>query len=68
MTTKHRKNIVREAKKRIKIEVSNFESLLVGEREVLLDEYIRKICEEKGFDFIHFYCEEGNILEKIINA
>jgi hypothetical protein len=68
LTTKHRKNIVREAKKRIKIDVVNFEFLPIQQRETILYEYITKICEEKGIEFSHFTLEESKILEKIINA
>jgi len=67
-TLKHRKNIVRQAKQLIKINVKNYNSLPVGESEVILDKYISQVCTEQGWTFSHFYCEEGKILEKILNS
>ncbi len=67
MTLKHRKNIVREAKRLIKKEVKNYETLLSGQKESILDEYIDKVCIEKGWSLSHFYLEDGKILEKILN-
>jgi hypothetical protein len=67
MTLKHRKNIVREAKRLIKKEVKNYETLLSGQKEAILDEYIDKVCIEKGWSLSHFYLEDGKILEKILN-
>jgi hypothetical protein len=68
MTLKHRKNIVREAKRLIKDEVKDYDSLLCGQRESILDEYIDKICIEKGWTLSHFYYEDGKVLEKILNT
>jgi hypothetical protein len=67
MNLKHRKNIVREARKLIKLEIDGFEELPVGKRESIQDEYIERVCKSKGWDLAHFYCEEGNILDKILN-
>jgi hypothetical protein len=67
MNTKHRKNIVREAKKLIKLEVPNYNQKPIGERESILDRYINQICIKRGWDFAHFYCEEGKVLDKILN-
>lgn len=67
MTLKHRKNIVREAKRLIKEEVKNYETLLSGQKETILDEYIDKVCIEKGCSLSHFYAEDGKILNKILN-
>jgi hypothetical protein len=67
MTLKHRKNIVREAKRLIKEEVKNYETLLSGQKESILDDYIDKICVEKGWSLSHFYLEDGKILNKILN-
>lgn len=66
MTLKHRKNIVREAKRLIKKEVEDYSSKLSGEQESILDKYIEKVCIEKGWSFAHFYCEEAKILNKIL--
>jgi hypothetical protein len=68
LNTKKRKNIVREAKSIIKLEVDGFDDLPVGERESILDRYIEKVCEEKGTTLIHFYFEEGKKLEKILGV
>jgi hypothetical protein len=67
MTLKHRKNIVRQAKQLIKINVKNYDSLPEGKKEVILDKYIGQVCTEQGWTFSHFYCENGKILEKILN-
>jgi hypothetical protein len=66
MTLKHRKNIVRESKSRISKEIKDYNDKEVGERETILDEYIEKICIEKGWELSHFYFEEGNILNKLL--
>ena len=66
MTLKHRKNIVREAKSRISKEVKDYQDKEVGERETILDGYIENVCNEKGWELVHFYCEEGKILDKIL--
>jgi len=67
MTLKHRKNIAREAKRLIKKEVKDYETFLPGQKEAILDEYIDKVCIEKGWSLSHFYLEDGKILEKILN-
>jgi hypothetical protein len=66
MNTKHRKNIVRESKRLIKTEVPDYNQKPLGEQETILDEYINRICIQKGWDFSHFYCEEGKVLDKIL--
>ena len=66
MTLKHRKNIVREAKSRISKEIKDYNDKEVGEQETILDKYIENVCVEKGWELIHFYCEEGKILNKIL--
>jgi hypothetical protein len=66
MTIKHRKNIVREAKSHIIKEIKDYYDKEVGEQETILDKYIENICIEKGWSLVHFYCEEGKILDKIL--
>lgn len=66
MNLKHRKNIVREAKKLISLEVKDYNSKPIGEQESILDDYIEKVCVKLGWELIHFYTEEGNVLEKIL--
>jgi hypothetical protein len=66
MTLKHRKNIVREAKKLISLEIKDYNSRPIGEQESILDEYLEKICVKLGWELIHFYNEEGKVLEKIL--
>lgn len=68
LSTKQRKNIVREAKALIKKEVKDFDSLLSGEKERILDNYIDQVCEQKGTTLSHFYFEEGKKLEKILGV
>jgi hypothetical protein len=68
LNTKKRKNIVREAKFLIKLEIDGFDDLHVGERESILDKYIQRVCEEKGTTLNHFYFEEGKKLEKILGV
>lgn len=67
MNTKHRKNIVREAKRLIGIDIKDYFERQLGEREVILDSYIEKVCNERGWSFSHFYAEDGKLLEKILN-
>lgn len=66
MTLKHRKNIVKEAKRLIKTEVKDYETLLVGQQEAILDEYIDKVSTEKGWSLQHFYFEDGKVLDKLL--
>jgi hypothetical protein len=66
MNLKHRKNIVREAKKLINIEIEDYNSRHIGEQESILDKYIEKICVELGWTLSNFYCEEDKVLEKIL--
>lgn len=66
ITLKHRKNIVREAKHLIMAEVKDYESLPGGQKESILDEYIDKLCVEKGWSLSHFYAEDGKVLNKIL--
>lgn len=67
MTLKHRKNIVREAKNRIEVQVKNYTDKSVGEREAILDEFIEQVSVEKGWSLAHFYFEDGKILNKILS-
>lgn len=67
MTLTHRKNIVREAKHLINAEVKDYESLPGGQKESILDEYIDKLCVEKGWSLSHFYAEDGKVLNKILS-
>jgi len=67
LNTKQRKNIVREAKRLIKLEVVDYDNLLVGEKETIQDEYLDKICKERGYELCHFYSEEGEKLDRILS-
>lgn len=66
MTNKHRVNIVREARARIKTEVKDYDNLLCGQKEAVLDEYISKVSEEKGYSLSLFYFADGLTLNKIL--
>ena len=66
MSNQQRKNIVREAKKRIKEEVKDYDNKPVGLREGILDEYIEIVCKEKGYTFHNFYGTDGKTLSKIL--
>lgn len=66
MTLKHRKNIVRDAKRLINSEVEDYDTKPSGEQETILDHYIGIVCDQKGWDLSHFYFEEGKVLEKIL--
>ena len=66
MNLKHRKNIVREAKRLINIEIKDYNLRPIGEQESILDNYIEKICVELGWTLSHFYFEDGRVLEKIL--
>lgn len=66
MTLKHRKNIVREAKSLIGKEIKDYNIRELGEQETILDEYIGKICIEKGWELSNFYFEENKVLNKLL--
>lgn len=67
LSTKQRKNIVREAKKLIKVEVPDYDTLPEGRKIGIQDEYIDKLCKERGYELCHFYAEEGEKLDKILS-
>jgi hypothetical protein len=66
MNLKHRKNIVREAKRMIDQEIKEYGSKPIGQQESILDEYIEKVCVNQGWSMSHFYCEDGRVLNKIL--
>jgi hypothetical protein len=66
MNLKHRKNIVRRAKRLIKDEEKDFELKHRDEQEAILDSYVERVCIELGWTLVHFYCEEGKVLEKLL--
>jgi hypothetical protein len=67
MSTKIRKNIIREAKNRIKNSSINFDELLGGEKEQLQDVTIEEICKERGYTLGNFYAINGKELNKFLN-
>ncbi len=67
MTNKHRVNIVREARARIKTEVKDYDDLLSGQKEAVLDEYISIISVEKGYSLSEFYGANGLTINKILS-
>ncbi len=66
ITTKHRKNILRKVKVLIKQHEKDHGMLLDGLKEGVQDAYIKKVCEEMGLEFSHFYAEEGKKLQKLL--
>jgi len=62
----NRSKIVEEAKKSIKIDVIDFDNKLSGEKEQILDRYIKIICEKEGYKLTDFYNYDGNKLNKIL--
>jgi len=56
MTDKHRKNIIRAAKKNPKW----------TSKEDVQDEIIEEECKKRGFELCHFYCTDGKMLNKLI--
>jgi hypothetical protein len=59
--------IIKEANKRIKEQVENFNDLSSGEKETIQDKFIEIICQEKGFSISDFYASNGKQLnEKIL--
>jgi hypothetical protein len=66
INNKHRVNIVREARKLIKQERPDYDSLPSGKRETILDEYLSKVCESKGHTLSEFYFADGQTLNKIL--
>lgn len=66
MTTKHRKNIVREAKRNIANEIKDYSSKSIGEQERIFDVYIEKACIARGYTLSNFYFEEGKKLDIIL--
>lgn len=67
LTTKQRINIVRKAKKLIKVKLPDYDILPAGEKETIQDEYIDKLCKELGYKLCHFYNEEGKKLDRILS-
>lgn len=57
MTDKHRKNIVRAAKRNPKWWNSN---------ETTQDMIIEEECKKRGFELCHFYCADGKMLNKLL--
>lgn len=47
-------------------EVKDYDSLLCGQKEAVLDEYISKVSEEKGYSLSLFYFADGLTLNKIL--
>jgi hypothetical protein len=67
MSNKHRVDIVKESRARIKAEVKGYDDLLCGEKEVVLDEYISIISVEKGYSLSEFYGANGLTINKILS-
>ncbi len=67
MNKKHRKNILLEANKLMKAENTNYDSMATGEKEVLQDVYINKVCKSLGWDIHTFYATDGKELNKLLN-
>ena len=67
MRKSHRKSILRKARKLIKHDFENFDDLLGGEKETIEDEYIEKVCEERGWKLSHFYAISGDELEDLLS-
>lgn len=68
LNTKQRKNIVKSAKKLIKKEVPGYNDLPEGSKMGIQDEYIDKLCKERGYGLSHFYAEEGEKLDRILST
>jgi len=66
MSNSNRKNIVREAKRLIKSEVKDYDDQEAGKKESILDDYIEKVCKEKGFDMAHFYATDCKTINKLL--
>jgi hypothetical protein len=67
MRKSHRKSILRKARKLIKQEIENFDDLLGGEKETIEDEYIEKVCKERGWKLSHFYAISGKELDDLMS-
>ena len=67
MRKSHRISILREANKRIKLEVKDFVEMLGGEQEQVEDKYIDEVCKERGWDLSNFYFLPGDELNKLLN-
>ncbi|MFM2393100.1 MAG: hypothetical protein RLZZ546_1082 [Bacteroidota bacterium] len=62
MSKKQRKNIFRAAKKLIKSDVKDFDSLPQGKQESVQDTYIEKVCIENGWTLSDFYFTDSKEL------
>lgn len=66
MTNAQRKSIVKEAKLLIKSEVPDYQNRFVGTQEVIMDEYIQKVCIKMGLDTSDFWACNGKVLNDIL--
>jgi len=57
LTNKHRKNILRNAKKNPKWTSNE------GVQDMLIEEE----CKKRGFELCHFYATDGKTLNKLLN-
>lgn len=66
MNKKHRRNIIREANRRMKEKYSDFDDLQSGEFEKIQDEFIDLVCKEKGWSLKDFYATDGKELNDLL--
>ncbi len=60
----NRAAIIKEANRRIKEKVENFNDLSSGEKETTQNKFIEIICQEKGFSLSEFYASNGKKLNE----
>ena len=57
MTDKHRKNILRAAKRR-----EGWYTMTEGQQDLIIYEE----CKKRGFELCHFYATDGKMLNKLL--
>ena len=61
-----RNKIIREVKKRIKINNKDFDSLSISEKIEIQNNYIEIVCVEKGFTLSDFYFADTKELDELL--
>jgi hypothetical protein len=66
MSKKHRKNIMREVNRLIRTDVKDFDNLGQADKIRTQDEYITKVCKERGWTLNDFYNTDTNELDSLL--
>lgn len=66
MSKKHRKNIMREVNRLIRTDVKDFDNLGQADKIRTQDEYIDKVCKERGWTLNDFYHTDTKELDSLL--